>query len=121
MKLLGLMPVLWTDDLPGTAAFYTEVLGFRCNDDPQKTSWLTLCRGEVCLSVMNPSRDEDFSQAEFSGSLYFTVDDIDEAWQRLKDAAHVAYPIDDFDSGMREFAIYDNNGYLLQFGQALSG
>ncbi|MFN5228579.1 MAG: hypothetical protein ACK5Q3_18600 [Planctomycetota bacterium] len=27
--------------------------------------------------------------------------------------------LEDFDYGMREFAIYDNNGYLLQFGQSL--
>ena len=30
------------------------------------------------------------------------------------------YPIEDFHYGMREFAIFDNNGYLLQFGQPLA-
>lgn len=30
------------------------------------------------------------------------------------------YPVEDFGYGMREFAIYDNNGYLLQFGQEIS-
>lgn len=48
------------------------------------------------------------------------MDDVEDAWQRLKDAAHVCYPIDDFDWGMREFGIYDNNGYLLQFGQEIA-
>jgi hypothetical protein len=28
----------------------------------------------------------------------------------------IAYPMEDFEYGMREFAIYDNNGYMLQFG-----
>jgi len=28
----------------------------------------------------------------------------------------VVYPIESFDYGMREFAIRDNNGYILQFG-----
>jgi hypothetical protein len=32
----------------------------------------------------------------------------------------VCYGIEDFFYGMREFAIYDNNGYLLQFGQPIS-
>jgi hypothetical protein len=32
----------------------------------------------------------------------------------------IFYPLEDFDYGMREFAIYDNNGCLLQFGQDLS-
>jgi hypothetical protein len=26
------------------------------------------------------------------------------------------YPLEDFDYGMREFAIYDSKGYLFQFG-----
>ena len=30
-----------------------------------------------------------------------------------------AIPIEDFDYGMREFAVFDNNGYLLQFGQEI--
>jgi len=31
----------------------------------------------------------------------------------------ICYPIETFEYGMREFAIYDNNGYLLQFGEAV--
>ena len=38
---------------------------------------------------------------------------------KVKDAVRVCYPIEDFDYGMREFAIFDNNGYLLQFGQEI--
>lgn len=34
--------------------------------------------------------------------------------------ARVCYPIEDFHYGMREFAIFDNNGYLLQFGQPVA-
>ena len=40
-------------------------------------------------------------------------------WEQVKDAARVCYPIEDFDYGMREFAVFDNNGYLLQFGQEI--
>ena len=43
--------------------------------------------------------------------------DVDALWERLKDVVRVCYPIEDFEYGMREFGIYDNNGYLLQFGQ----
>ena len=49
-------------------------------------------------------------------SLYFRPDDVDEAWVALKDAVVVEYPIEDFDYGMREFAVRDCTGYLLQFG-----
>ncbi len=36
---------------------------------------------------------------------------------QLKDKAAIVYPLEDFDYGMREFAIRDNNGYILQVGQ----
>ena len=42
-------------------------------------------------------------------------------WQRVRERARVCYPLEDFDYGMREFAIYDNNGYLLQFGEPIGG
>jgi hypothetical protein len=32
----------------------------------------------------------------------------------------VAYSIDTFEWGMKEFGIYDNNRYMLQFGQDVS-
>ena len=56
----------------------------------------------------------------FTGSLYLRTADVDGWWQRLKDRARVCYPIETFVYGMREFAIYDNNGYVLQFGQPLA-
>ena len=37
-----------------------------------------------------------------------------------QDQCEVVYPIEDFDYGMREFAIRDNSGYLLQFGQPIA-
>jgi hypothetical protein len=33
--------------------------------------------------------------------------------------ARICYLIETFEYGTREFAIYDNNGYVLQFGQEL--
>ena len=54
-----------------------------------------------------------------TGSLYFNTDDVDALWDRLKDRCEVVYPIDDFEYGMREFAVRDNSGYLLQFGKQI--
>lgn len=55
----------------------------------------------------------------FTGSLYFQCDEVGELWNSLEDKVTVVYPIEDFEYGMREFAICDNNGYLLQFGMKL--
>ncbi len=35
---------------------------------------------------------------------------------KLKDITNICYGIENFGHEMREFAIYDNNGYVLQFG-----
>ena len=34
----------------------------------------------------------------------------------FKSKSRICYSIENFEYGMREFAIYDNNGYLLQPG-----
>ncbi len=47
--------------------------------------------------------------------------DVDALWDALQDKARIRYPIDDFEHGMREFAAFDDNGYLLQFGQPIAG
>ncbi len=52
----------------------------------------------------------------FTGSLYIEVADVDALWDTVPDHARIWYTSETFDYGMREFAVYDNNGYLLQFG-----
>ena len=55
------------------------------------------------------------STAPFVG-LFGTVWGVYHALDRVR----ICYPIETFDYGMREFAIYDdNNGYVLQFGRPL--
>jgi uncharacterized glyoxalase superfamily protein PhnB len=81
--------------------------------------WASLRRDEVRVMLAGPNRQENDVAPGFTGSLYFRTDDADALWQLLKDNTRVCYAIQDFDYGMREFAIYDNNGYVLQFGQPI--
>jgi hypothetical protein len=67
--------------------------------------------------LARPNEHEPFDGARFTGSFYFTTDNVDALWADLKTKAKVCYGIESFDWEMREFGIYDNNGYLLQFGQ----
>jgi len=39
---------------------------------------------------------------------------------KLKDKAEVACGIENIEYGMREFAVLDNNGYMLQLGQEIA-
>jgi uncharacterized glyoxalase superfamily protein PhnB len=121
MTLHALTPMLRTPDLRKTIDFYTEVLGFTCEHVSDDWGWAALRSGPVEIMLSGLNVHEGDLATSFTGSLYLRTDDVDGLWRRLKDRARVCYPIEDFEYGMREFAIYDNNGYLLQFGQEVSG
>lgn len=116
MSLRALVPMLRTWDFPRSLAFYADALGFVCAAGGADDGWAALERDGIALMLSAPNAHLAETAAAFSGSLYFRVDDVDAWWDRLRDRARVCYPIADFAYGMREFAIYDDNGYLLQFG-----
>lgn len=123
MKLKSLRPMLETADLRQTIKFYTEVLGFKCNalyPDQENPFWANLYRDDVEIMFTVRSEHSIFEKPVMTGSLYFNPDNVDEMWEQLKDQAAIEYPIENFDYGMREFAIRDCNGYVLQFGQEIS-
>lgn len=117
MRLQNLVPILWVSDIHQTIQFYRDVLGFECVN--QIEGWACLKKDEIELMISLPNAHEPFDRLQFTGSFYFHPDNVDELWRWLKDKATVVYPIENFDYGMREFAIRDNNGYILQFGQGI--
>ena len=121
MGLQGLTPMLRTSGLRETVEFYERVLGFRCEALREDWGWASLRRDAVEIMVALPNAHESFERPAFTGSLYIRTDDVDSLWLQVKDSARVCYPLEDFAYGMREFAIYDNNGYLLQFGREVPG
>ena len=119
MHFLRLVPMLETPDLDKTIKFYTEKLGFICLNKDEKLGWANLSKDGTSLMFALPNAHSQFQKAQFTGSLYFYTDQVDLLWERLKISVEVSYSIETFEYGMREFAIYDNNGYLLQFGQSV--
>jgi uncharacterized glyoxalase superfamily protein PhnB len=124
MRLTHLTPMLESTDLRATLQFYTELLGFTCTGvypDAEQPCWLSLRSGDVTLMFANRNEHRrEFAEAAqpiLTGSLYFNPVDVVALWEQLKDKVVVEYPLAAFDYGMREFAIRDCNGYLLQFGQ----
>jgi uncharacterized glyoxalase superfamily protein PhnB len=119
MKLTALRPILWTDQFDETIDFYTEILGFTIRERSIEWGWASLCKDEVEIMFAKPNAHTPFDQPIFTGSFYFSTDNVDKLWNELKDKARICYEIENFDWEMREFAIYDNNGYVLQFGQII--
>lgn len=111
--------MLWTEDLPGTIKFYTETLGFTCRARNDDWRWAALQIDDVILMISCPNEHTEYDKIGFTGSFYFTTDDADAMWLKVRDKARICYGIENFEYGMREFAVYDNNGYLIQFGQPI--
>ncbi|UTA66577.1 VOC family protein [Emticicia sp. 21SJ11W-3] len=117
MTLQLLRPVLYTEEMEETLQFYTEVLGFGIDNYEAASGWASVSKDEVSLMLSLPFAHRAFSKPVFTGSFYFHTTQVDALWEKLKAKAQVCYAPETFSYGMREFAVYDNNGYLLQFGE----
>ena len=122
MAFATLDPVLRTDDMERSVRFYVEVLGFAC--EVETPGYSSLCRDSVRIMLGAPNAHEEWHGPRFTGQLYIALEspaEVDALWQQVRDKATVVYPVDDFDYGMHEFGIRDDNGYHLAFGAANHG
>ena len=120
MRLTKLTPMIWTEKFEETLGFYTGILGFDRVAVDDEIGWAALQKDEVEIMISKPNEHTPFEKPAFTGTFYFVTTDAEAMWQQLKDKTKIVYPLEDFEWQMREFAIYDNNGYMLQFGQDIS-
>ena len=120
MKITELKPTLWTEDFNGTLTFYTDTLGFSVAFASSEMGFASLALDDAAIMISKPNDHIPYEKIGFTGSFYFGTDNADEMWEKVKDKARVCYGIENFDYGMREFAVYDNNGYILQFGHEIA-
>jgi uncharacterized glyoxalase superfamily protein PhnB len=118
MRLNNLRPILAVKSIDDTVAFYRDLLGFECVN--RMDGWAALRRDDVELMISLPNAHEPFEKPTLTGSLYFNTNDVNALWDKIKERTNVVYPPENFYYGMREFAIRDNNGYILQFGQEIT-
>jgi uncharacterized glyoxalase superfamily protein PhnB len=122
MKFKELTPMMETNDIKATIGFYTSVLGFSLGDTFEhdgNTVWCTLWKDGLSIMFCLPNKVMNYGCILLSGSLYFYLEGVDEYWQQVKDRAVVVYEPENFPYQMREFAVKDNNGYVLNFGEPL--
>ncbi|HEX9169577.1 MAG TPA: VOC family protein [Roseiarcus sp.] len=117
MTFKKLAPILATDDMDRSVRFYVDVLGFTCG--MQTPGYSNLYRDAVRIMLVAPNGHSQWKGPNFTGQLYVhleTAEEIDALWWKVKDRASIIYAVDDFDYGMHEFGIRDDNGYHLAFG-----
>jgi uncharacterized glyoxalase superfamily protein PhnB len=119
MKLTFLRPMLWTKELQASIDFYTQVLEFTLDEVNDDWGWASLHKDDVHLMFAKPNEHTPFDKPSFTGTLYINTDHVDYWWEKLRGKVKVCYDIENFEYDMREFGFYDNNGYLIQYGQPL--
>ena len=118
-KKYRLTPIIYTKDVQGTIDFYVKKLGFLCLAQAPEFGWAKVGLNDAEIMISRPNGHIPFDNSVFTGSFYIYTGNADELWEKIKDEVKVCYPIDNFEYGLREFGIYDNNGYLLQFGHEI--
>lgn len=109
-----------SNNMNATIAFYCDNLGFRLRSvyPDEESFWAMLEHDEgIRLMVTERNAHSRHEQTVFTGSLYFACKNIQKLWEKLQNIAEICYPLETFEYGMSEFGIFDNNGYLLRFGE----
>jgi catechol 2,3-dioxygenase-like lactoylglutathione lyase family enzyme len=122
MKLQALSPILWTKNLQETVFFYETVLGFTSRSGFPNFAAFSRDNAEIMFVIPNGEPDDKdfFPKPLLTGSIYIFTKDVDELWESVKDRVNVKSSICDREYLMRDFAIVDNNGYEIVFGEDIS-
>ena len=96
-----------------TREFYQAQLGFSITDTAEGTLTAEKAGGKLIFT----QQDLWKSSPICSGTIYFTIPDVDRYFTLVQDKVAVAWPIQNMPYGSREFGIKDCNGYTLAFQQ----
>lgn len=111
--------MLEVQNMEESITFYEQKLDFKCVGK-QGNEWARIEKDKVAIMLTERYSQKEQSKPTFTGSIYIETDMVDEHWEKLKSEVKISYPIETFDYGMREFAFFDPNGYMIQLGQPTS-
>ena len=123
-----LTPNLLVANVERSLAFYVNTLGFtRAMTVPEESPFVFAGVASGTIEIfLNDAATAIKEYPAFGGrpigataTLFIEVEGVDALHDRLQSDVTIVMPIMTQFYGMREFAILDNNGYCLQFGQPL--
>ena len=122
MQFQSLSPILWTKNLQETIVFYETLLGFKSRSN--FPNFVALYKDEAEIMFVVPGGEPDdkdfFPRPLLTGSIYVFMKDVNEFWESVKQKVKIKTPIADRQYLMRDFSIFDNNGYEIVFGEDIS-
>ena len=118
---------LMVENVKETIHFYQTVLGFTVIDQVPKTGeelvFAIIKKDEIMLMLQEkqslmeeyPTLVADTIKPSFT--LFITVKDVKQLYEQLKDTVTIAKDLHQTFYGTNEFAIFDNNQYILTISQ----
>ena len=131
-RITLLRPMLDVHSIDETIAFWRDKLGFTLlgswGHDPARPTWCQLERDGVRVmftkAETEPHEHDDGTvhghEPALGGALYFDADDVDALHAELSKIVKIEWGPNDYPHGMREFAVLDNNGFMIQFGMPVA-
>lgn len=122
---IDLVPLLMCADVPASARFYADVLGFEIvnrMDDVGTSGFATVRNGAATVMLASPSYIPRAPKVEgrYTQAVhYFYVEDVAALRRAVMDAGWPATECVDRFYGLREFEVVDPEGHVLLFGQDL--
>ena len=119
-------PNLIVSDMPASVTFYRDVLKFGIertvpDEAPYVFVWLKRGSVELFLNEMTTvAAVFPNLRAGGTSTLYVVVDDVKGLMEEVTSRAQIAMPMTDQFYGMREFAVFDPDGYLITFAQRIA-
>lgn len=115
MAFVGSYPVLMTEDVKGTAAFYREHFGFEVTFE---ADWyVQLRREQFELAVLDAGHETVPAawRGRTAGGMLFNVevDDVDAEYERLSRSLPPVLPIRTEEFGQRHFIVAGPDGVLV--------
>lgn len=105
-------PLLLVPDVPATAAFYRDILGFRSDAGAATPEYTVVWRDNAAVHL---ARGED---APTGVRIFFWVKDVNTLYDEVRTrGAAIAVPIQTRSYGIRDFSMHDPNGVMVVLGQ----
>jgi len=119
---------LMVESVDKTVEFYRDILGFSViasvpNEQKGRLDFVILSKDSMSLMLQNrESLIEEcpilnFPKVQPSATLYITVDNFDDMYKDIKSKYAILKDIHVTNYGMTEFAIADNNGYVITIAE----
>lgn len=110
---MSLTLLLRCNDLQRTRDFYETALAFSVVDSAEDTITVEKYGCKLLFTEENLWN----AAPALTGTIYFTVPDVDDLYALIKDKVAIAWPLQQMRYGSREFGVKECNGYLLAFQQ----